>query len=170
MRSSLNKIHLLQVDRGQGGEQRERSSWGERWLDCHSHGGSGAFQAKSCRRKKIHFLFRKCGVRSAVSLGTETRSHGLRWLKNGTVLKWQEERKITSAIVEDWSFENSQLADMPRARFGHWPTTSCPCSAFQDGLGLLAHFTRDFWRWPAKIDSTSYIVHFHVTEVQWLAL
>ena len=36
------------------------------------------FQAKSCRRKKINFLLRKCGVRSAVSLGTETRSHGLR--------------------------------------------------------------------------------------------
>ena len=59
---------------------------------------------------------------------------------------------------------------MPRACFGHWPTTSCSCSAFQDGLGLLAHFTLDFSRWPAKIGSTSYIVHFHVTEVQWLAL
>ena len=166
MRSSIVKIHLLQVDRGQGGEQRERSSWGERWPDCHGHGGSGAFQAKKEDIICVQEMWsqERCQPwhRDAVTWAQVTL--------NGTVLKWQEERKITSANVEDWSFEHHHLADVPRACFGHWPTTSCSCSAFQDGLGLLAHFTRDFLRWPAEIDSTFFTTHWDVTEVQWFAL
>ena len=136
MRSSIAKIHLLQVDRGQGGEQRERSSWGERWPDCHGHGGSGALQAKKEDIICVQEMWsqERCQPwhRDAVTWAQVTL--------NGTVLKWQEERKVTSANVEDWSFEHPHLADVPRACFGHWPTTSCPCFAFQDGLGLLAHF------------------------------